>query len=79
MSTRTRSQIIRSNADALAGFISRKAEIGAMLTRLQSLSADHFGYSPAEITWSHVGTLEHYADLLNRVAAMEFKEGEHAA
>ena len=27
-----------------------------MLTRLQALSDDHFGYSPDEITWSHAGT-----------------------
>jgi hypothetical protein len=74
MSTRPRSQIIRSNADALAAFVSKKAEIDAMLSRLQSLSADHFGYSPDEVTWAHVGTLEHYADLLKRVT-----EGEHAA
>ena len=25
-----------------------------MLARLQALSEDHFGYSPGEITWSHV-------------------------
>jgi hypothetical protein len=43
MSTGTRSRIIRSNADALAAFVSRKAEIDAMLTRLQFLSQDHFG------------------------------------
>jgi hypothetical protein len=66
--------IIGSNADALAAFVSRKAQIDAMLTRLQSLSEDHFGYSPDEVTWAHVGTLEHYADLLKRVT-----EGEHAA
>ena len=28
-----------------------------MLTRLQALSDDHFGYSPDEVTWGHVGTL----------------------
>ena len=46
MSTRTRKQIIRSNEDALATFVSKKAEIDTMLTRLQALSEDHFGYSP---------------------------------
>jgi hypothetical protein len=78
MSTRTRKQIIRSE-DALAAFVAKKAEIDAMLTRLQALSADHFGYSPDEITWAHVGTLEHHADLLKRVADMASNEGEHAA
>ena len=57
MSTRTRSEITKSNEDALAAFVSKKAEIDTMLTRLQALSDDHFGYSPDEITWGHVGTL----------------------
>jgi hypothetical protein len=43
-------QIIRSNEDALAAFVSRKAEIDAMLARLQALSADHFGYVPDDVT-----------------------------
>ena len=78
MSTRPRKQIIRSNEQALAAFVSRKAEIDATLTRLQALSDDHFGYAPDEVTWAHVGTLEHYADLLKRTD-MAFNEGEHAA
>jgi hypothetical protein len=79
MSTRTRKQIVRSNEDALAAFVSKKAEIDAMLTRLRALSDDHFGYAPDEITWAHAGTLEHYADLLKRITDMAFNEGEHAA
>ena len=79
MSTRPRKQIIRSNEDALAAFVSRKAEIDTMLARLRGLSADHFGYAPDEVTWAHVGTLEHYADLLKRITDMAFNEGEHAA
>ena len=46
MTTRTRNQMIRSNEDALAVFVSKKAEIDTMLTRLRALSDDHFGYSP---------------------------------
>ena len=49
-----------------------------MLTRLQALSDDHFNYSPDEITWGHVGTMEHYAELLKRVTDNAFREGEHA-
>ena len=79
MSTRPRKQIIGSNDDALATFVSRKAEIDAMLSRLQSLSADHFGYSPDEVSWAHVGNLEHYGDHLQRITDMAFNEGEHAA
>ena len=67
MITRTRKQNVNSSQDALAAFVSKKAEIDAMLARLQALSADHFGYSPEEITWAHVGTLEHYAELLTRI------------
>ena len=71
-------QIAKSNEDALAAFVSKKAEIDAMLARLQALSDNHFGYSPDEVTWSHVGTLEHYTELLKRITDSAFKEGEHA-
>jgi hypothetical protein len=71
-------QTTRSNADALAAFVSRKAEIDTMLTRLEALGDDHFGYSPDEITWSHAEGLAHYAELLKRITDMAFKEGEHA-
>jgi hypothetical protein len=79
MSPRMQDRIAKSKEQALAAFVSRKAEIDAMLTRLQALSGDHFGYSPDEITWSHVGTLEHYAELLKRITDSAFKEGDHAA
>ena len=79
MSPRTKKTVAKSNDDALAAFVAGKAEIDAMLTRIQSFSADHFGVGPDEITWSHVGTLEHYAELLRRITDMTFNEGEHAA
>jgi hypothetical protein len=78
MSPRTRNQIAKSKEEALAAFVSKKAEIDAMLTRLQALSDDHFGCAPDDLTWAHVGTLEHYADLLKRLTDMAFNEGEHA-
>ena len=78
MSMSTRKQIIRSNEDALAAFVSSKAEIDAMLARLQALSDDHFGYAPDQVTWADVGTLEHHAELLKRIRDMAFNEGEHA-
>jgi hypothetical protein len=78
MSPKLQSQIARSKEEALAAFCSRKAEIDAMLTRLQALSDDHFNYSPDEIDWGHVGTLSYYAELLKRVTDSAFKEGEHA-
>jgi hypothetical protein len=57
MSPRMHKQIAKSKEEALAAFISKKAEIDEMSTRLQALSDDHFNYSPDEVTWDHVGTL----------------------
>jgi hypothetical protein len=74
-----RNQIAKSREEALASFVSKKAEIDAMLTQLQALSDDHFNYSSDEITWDHVGTLGYYAELLKRVTDSAFHEGEHAA
>ena len=65
-------------ATALDAFIARKAEIDTMLDRLKALSDEHFGYSPDDINWGHVGTLGHYAELLKRITGAAFKEGEYA-
>ena len=42
-----RIQIAKSREQALAAFISKKAEIDTMLTRLPALSDDHFGLCPS--------------------------------
>ena len=78
MSPRLQNQIAKSKEEALAAFVSKKAEIDTMLTRLQALSDDHFNYSPDEIDWGRVGNLGYYAELLKRVTDSAFKEGEHA-
>jgi hypothetical protein len=78
MSPKLQNQIAKSREQALAAFVSKKAEIDAMLTRLQALSDDHFNYSPDEITWDHVGTLGYYAEMLKRVTDKAFNEGECA-
>ena len=78
MSRSSRKTSPKSNDDALAAFISRKAQIDTMLARLQALSDDHFGWTPDEINWAHVGTLGHYAELLKRITDSAFNEGEHA-
>jgi hypothetical protein len=78
MSPKLQNQIAKSQEQALVAFVSKKAKIDAMLTRLQALSDDHFGYAPDEITWCHVGTLGHYAELLKRITDSAFQEGEHA-
>jgi hypothetical protein len=79
MNARTQKLNTRLSEQALAAFVAKKAEIDATLTRLQALSDDHFGYSPDEVTWGHVGTLGYYAELLKRITDMAFHEGEHAA
>jgi hypothetical protein len=79
MSPRLQNRIAKSKEQALAAFVSKKAEIDTTLTRIQALSDDHFGYAPEGVTWSHVGTLEHYAELLKRITDTAFNEGEHAA
>ena len=66
------------NQKALDAFMAHKTEIDAMLERLRALSDEHFGVSPDDINWGHVGTLEHYAELLNRITDAAFKEGECA-
>ena len=78
MNLELQNQIARSKEDALAAFVSRKAEIDRMLARLQVLSNDHFGHSPDEITWSHAEGLAHYTELLKRITDQAFNEGEHA-
>jgi hypothetical protein len=79
MSQSARKTSPKSNDDALAAFVARKAEIDTMLQRLQALSDDHFGVAPDEVTWGDVGSLGHHAELLKRITDMAFNEGEHAA
>ncbi len=63
---------------ALDSFITKKLEIDTMLARLQELSDDHFNISPDDVTWAHVGDLEHYAGLLKELTDLVFNEGEYA-
>jgi hypothetical protein len=79
MIPRMQKRIAKSREEALAAFVSKKAEIDEMLTRLQALSDDHFNCSPDEVDWGHVGTLGYYAELLKRVTDSAFNEGENAA
>jgi hypothetical protein len=78
MSPKMQDQIAKSRQQALVAFVARKAEIDSMLERIASLSDDHFGYAPDEVTWDHVGSLGYYAELLKRITDMAFNEGEHA-
>ena len=69
----------KTNDAALDAFIAAKTEIDAMLARLAAHSANHFGFSPEEVNWGHVGTLNHYRAKLREITDSAFKEGEHAA
>ena len=68
----------RHQTAALTAFIGKKAEIDAMLARLQALSDEHFNTHPDGVHWGHVGNLDYYAELLKRITDSAFKEGEHA-
>jgi hypothetical protein len=67
------------NTQAIDAFLAKKAEFDAMLARLQSLSDDHFNWTPDEITWGHAGTMSHYAEMLKNITDSAFQEGEFAA
>lgn len=66
----------KNNDAVLDSFIAAKAKIDAMLARLAAHSADHFGYSPDEVNWGHVGTLNHYRARLREISDMAFQEGQ---
>ena len=72
-------KLARNNDAALAAFIAKKAEIDAMLVRLQAFSDDHFGADPERVSWANVGSLEHQANLLKQISDFAFGEGEHTA
>ncbi len=69
----------RTNDAALAAFIAKKAEIDAMLARLQAFSEDHFGADPDQVNWGDLGSLEYRAHLLKQTSDFTFGEGEYAA
>jgi hypothetical protein len=66
------------NEKAVAAFTAKKAEIDTLLARLVQFSGAHFGVAPEDVSWGHVGDLDHYASLLRRVSDSAFREGEHA-
>ncbi|AUH65243.1 hypothetical protein [Paracoccus zhejiangensis] len=68
----------KTNDAALDAFIAAKMEIDAVVARLAAHSADHFAYTPGEVNWGHVGTLNHYRARLREISNMAFREGEHA-
>ena len=67
-----------ANDEALAAFVTRKAEIDTMLERLARLSGDHFGVAPEDVHWGHVGDLGHVIERLRQASDFIFQEGECA-
>jgi hypothetical protein len=67
----------RSNK-ALDAFIGKKAEIDAMLARLQALSDDHFNFDPEAVNWGSVGSIGSVASDIRKITDFLFGEGEHA-
>ena len=59
-------------------FLAQKAEFDAALQRLQALSIEHFDTQFWDVNWGHIGTLQHYNDLLKRITDSAFCEGEFA-
>ena len=68
----------RNKEAALAAFIGKKAEIDAMLARLQGLSDDHFNFDPEAVNWGSVGSISSVASDLLKITDFLFGEGEHA-
>ena len=68
----------QDNTKALDAFIAKKAEIDAMLARLQALSVDHFNFDPAAVNWGSVGSISSVASDLQKITDFLFGEGEHA-
>ena len=53
----------------LAAFVASKLEIDELLAKLADKSEDHFGVTPDEIHWGHVGSLNHITAQLREIAA----------
>ena len=66
------------NDMAVCAFIGRKAEFDALLERLAALSDDHFGVSPDDVHWGHVGTVADVVLLLQQ-ALRQLEPGQPSA
>ena len=66
------------NDVAVCAFIGRKAEFDALLEKLAALSDDHFGVSPDDVHWGHVGTVADVVLLLQQ-ALGQLEPGQPSA
>jgi hypothetical protein len=67
-----------ANDAALSAFVTRKAEIAAMLERLAGFSDDHFGVVLDEVSWGDVANLGYVIEKLRQASDFIFQEGECA-
>jgi len=57
----------KSNDAVLAAFMRCKAEIDALLARIVTASADHFGANPERVTWGDAGSLGFVTERLKEI------------
>ena len=78
MTAMTNRRTSAPNDKVLGSFLAAKRQIDQMLTRIQTLSDDHFDTDPDAVHWGDVGTLNHYSSLLRQISDIAFSEGECA-
>ena len=66
------------NNKAIEAYAANIELIRIRCQRILEHAENHLGYSPDEITWSHVGSAEHFATELLEISDAMFGEGEHA-
>lgn len=67
-----------SNEKALDKFIGTIGEINERLTELKAFADEHMGYDPERIDWGHVGTAEHFLEMLSELTDIAYRRGEYA-
>ena len=72
MKTRT-TEATKNHEEALDRFIDRVCEIRTTLEAIQKAADEHFGWTPDEIHWGHVGSAGHVLEGLKEI--LEFVNG----
>ncbi len=55
----------RNQARSLDAFMARHAAVAALLERLATASAEHFGADPERVLWAEAGSLARVEELLD--------------
>jgi hypothetical protein len=67
--TDTLTRATRNQQRSLDAFMARHAAVAALLERLTSASADHFGADPERVLWAEASSLARVEELLAEAAA----------